>query len=236
MFFVGEWVDVDPEQRRGRRDSEGGRAIIKEIEPSYNLQYLVGGQLSQEVDEQRIHHTTLDTHARRRSPNDELRPSLLSHNYEPVERNQQNTAESQTPANNNRQIVTTASMMREALKYNRKRDPEHPVVKRLNSMMERVNTDNGWLRENEAIVTNTPSPSPNTYLSTDEKDLLLKLYFALQNVTEKPVSSRLAYAWGVTKRTVNNIVQKAVASDNLKVERKKRKDTGKMILNCDEKR
>ena len=68
-FFVGNLVEVEKEHRTGRRDSDGGRAYILEINndpngrgtkrPQYDVKYVVGG-----IKRRRISPVIMETTAR----------------------------------------------------------------------------------------------------------------------------------------------------------------------------
>jgi hypothetical protein len=123
QFFVGEWVDIDPDNRVGRRNSSGGRAIIRSNQPSYNVRYLLYNHLSQDVDESRIHHSSLMTTSQHLSPNGEIVPSLLSYNYHNYLGSQQqlqhgnstNRNHSLNIKSNTSSLITTTSLLKQSL-------------------------------------------------------------------------------------------------------------------------
>jgi hypothetical protein len=134
-------------------------------------------------------------------------------------------------------VVTTAFLIRKALKYsyNPKRDKEHPVVKLLDDLQERPDVGPGWLRKNEATAKNKPPPEPRTFLVQEERELLLKLALILKPIVHQ-TTSKLAFAWGITRNSVNNIINRACQSGDLSVNRKKRSDYGETIENSSRKR
>jgi hypothetical protein len=86
IYSIGALVKVAPEERVGRPDSEGGMAFVKSFDEedlTLDVEYTVTGQESQEVVPQRITAASLATTARRRSPNEATRPSLLSVAHDP---------------------------------------------------------------------------------------------------------------------------------------------------------
>jgi hypothetical protein len=68
MFPHGSLVDVEWEERRGRRDSDGGKAYIVKVKSgenrTYDVQYIIGNRLSPNVAVSCIRATTLQTTAR----------------------------------------------------------------------------------------------------------------------------------------------------------------------------
>ena len=83
VFSVGECADVAPESRSGRRNSEGGRAIVVRNDSAgesvrCDVQCIgVNNHLSQDVAEERTDSAVLDTTARKRKNQAAMRPSLL---------------------------------------------------------------------------------------------------------------------------------------------------------------
>jgi hypothetical protein len=68
-----------------------------------------------------------------------------------------------------------------------------------------------------------------------EKQLALNLRLAVEGSSDSPTHD-IAFAWGVSTRTIQNIRQTAVSSNDMSLERKKRNDTGQTVFNNDKKR
>lgn len=137
-----------------------------------------------------------------------------------------------------RKLVTTAMLIRLALKfaYNaKKKQQRHPVVDNLDEMQKDPDVSPGWLRANEAIAAGRPIPDARSFLTTEEKDLLLKLALILKPIVHQ-TTSKLAYAWGITRNSVNNIINRACDAGDLNPTRKKRSDAGETIANSERKR
>ena len=54
VFRVGDYVEVDGENRIGRRNSEGGKAYIADVSPTISVRYVISGLLSPSVVKERI--------------------------------------------------------------------------------------------------------------------------------------------------------------------------------------
>ena len=52
---VGDYVNIDNENRTGRRNSEGGKGYLETVQPTYNVRYVLTGLLSPNVNRSRIH-------------------------------------------------------------------------------------------------------------------------------------------------------------------------------------
>jgi hypothetical protein len=72
-------VQVDPERRYGKLDSDGGLAFVAKVNANGTLDvsYSLTRTLSKEVLPTRIHPASFRTSARQRSPDEPTRPSLL---------------------------------------------------------------------------------------------------------------------------------------------------------------
>lgn len=132
-------------------------------------------------------------------------------------------------------LITTNVLYKEALKYNRKKDEVHPVVHLLDLMNKNEAIEAGWLRINEAIALDRAIPDLRTFLSDDERELVLKLVLPLK-LAGIPVADRIAWAWGITKRSIERMIKRARSSDDLTVKRKKRSDYGTTLMNSERKR
>ena len=81
IFSLGALVQVKPECRSGRKNSEGGLGYVlsvNETERTVDVSYTVSGTLSQEIQEERLEVASLAVTARRRTNSESKRPSLLS--------------------------------------------------------------------------------------------------------------------------------------------------------------
>lgn len=136
-------------------------------------------------------------------------------------------------------LITTSFLVRLALKHtykpNRSHYDDHPVVVELQKMQKRVDIDAGWLRVNESKAGGRTNPDKRSFLSTDEKELLLKLALILKPIVPH-TTSKLAYAWGISRNSVNNIINRACESNDLCPNRKRRSDVGITMENSEKKR
>ena len=72
-------------------------------------------------------------------------------------------------------------------------------------------------------------------LTEEEKRLMLTLLVALKTLGDT-ATAQVAFAWGITAKTVNRIYKKAMESGTMSVARKERSDKGKTVFNDDAKR
>jgi hypothetical protein len=175
LFYIGEWVDVDPDNRVGRRNSTGGRAIINTNDPTYSVSYILDNHLSQDVDESRIHHSSLMTTSRRLSPEGDVVPSLLSYNYQDHQRARVNVESSSSNDSSLRlqqdldTIITTSSLLQMSLKYFKgnlkNRQTENPAFLLLSDKMD-VELP-GWLRRNQSASGKGSVINLKSFLSND---------------------------------------------------------------------
>ena len=81
-LFVGMYVDIDPENRVGRRNSEGGRGIVTAINNTdISVKYMWSHLTSPRVNQSQIHAADLILTCRQTNTREEATPSLLSHIY-----------------------------------------------------------------------------------------------------------------------------------------------------------
>ena len=236
---VGDLVTVDPLRRYGRPDSEGGQAYVMawhEEQQAADVQYIVGRRSSPLVVAGRMKTAVLATSGRVRNPAERntITPSLISQNPRrlfplPIAENQ-NTPAARRPS----ATKTTSDLVSEMARFNARTAINHPVLIFMAKMHERKGV--GWLRVAEAKKENRAIPKAGSHLSTTEKQLVLNLRLCIKgtadpnNKTEAPVSE-IARAWGVSRQTVLNIERRAINKNGMAIERKKRNDAGKTMLN-----
>ncbi len=249
----GNMVSVRPEQRRGRRDSEGGVGFVKKKkrrtnhgavvsltqdsaasgQSLFDVKYLVSGGLSQDIERDRISVAMLGATARPRHDG-ELGPSLLSRlpttrQQQPVERpaaivqTKYSTAWFVSTANQ-KERGTKERMTIAALRDKKKRDVS------------------GWLRNLEHDIDPKSAPpnfissgvKPKVHLTDKERDKAMKLL-----LLAKPhvcAIMLVSYAWGVDRKTLESWEKKMLCHGSLRVERKPRSDTGLTLINSEKKR
>ena len=93
-FCDGDYVEIDPESRSGRRDSEGGKGFIEALHPTLDVRYVISGLLSPSVDSSRIHTAKISTSGRRKGVDGGRTPSILDYSYPEYRRQQLLIAES----------------------------------------------------------------------------------------------------------------------------------------------
>ena len=81
-------MDVNPECRSGRRDSEGGKGHIEAIHPTIDICYVISGLLSPSANSNRIHTAKISTTGRRKGVDGGRTPSILDYNYPEYRRQQ----------------------------------------------------------------------------------------------------------------------------------------------------
>ena len=192
VFKPGDLVDVKPEHRTGRKDSDGGRAFIQSVRSNdnqrgtYDVKYIIGSGngLSQGVAEDRISHALMDNVARKRRGDAMGRPSLLSLLHVPIPSFA--TTPSTSAPRPSRKINTSKllEMAKQSLPPLRK-NKGLDALKRFNNKRTA-----GWLRIEEGL-------NKTKQLSSAEKELVMPLYFALRSVDDS-AGEMVAFAWGVT--------------------------------------
>jgi hypothetical protein len=150
MFTHGSLVDVESEERRGRRDSEGGKAYVVKVESgenrTYDVQYIIGNLLSPNVAVSRIRPTMLQTTARLRRGETGTRPSLLSPSLTP--RNLDFTRGAETPQQRSNGPTMTKVLFGTSKRWIRgKLNPALILLTKMNEKEEQ-----GWLRKAEAVA------------------------------------------------------------------------------------
>ena len=235
LFSNGALVEVAPEQRRGRPNSEGGLGFVVGFDTNamtVNILYALGG-LSQEIPSTRVKPATLDTTARRRPRQISTQPSLLSINHH---------SSNQQPANmtgcsTHTQLKGAAKYVQESASWLPNGRKKHLVL----WFLRKGKKEKGWLRNLEAKIENCEPPRKKQQLNTKERATLTQLFAIVKNV---PVSNYpagcspvadLAYAWGIGRTTVTDIF-KTVTDCHNDAKRKKRSDAGLTVFNSDKRR
>jgi hypothetical protein len=198
---IGDYVKVDPENRIGRRDSEGGLGFIEAISPGYNVRYLVPNRLSPNVNEGRIHSARIATTGRRKGRDGGIAPSMLDHTYPEYRRLQDELiAESVEPnidncrvvaADDDDELVSTSYLLSRLLD-----NRDHGYILDIIDKMNYTN-EKGWLRINESILRNTDTPDLNTHLLPNEKDLVVKLIVPIKLICYHAIH-KIGYTWGIS--------------------------------------
>ena len=82
-LFVGMWVDVEGEIRSGRRNSEGGRGMITNINEnnSVSIKYTISNLMSPDVKSARVRQADFILSGRGSNADGSPTPSFLSHLY-----------------------------------------------------------------------------------------------------------------------------------------------------------
>ena len=237
-YAVGELVDVLPEERQGRPNSEGGRAIILDVvastpskPSSYSIKYIGvnHGLLSPAVKADRISSAIFDTTARKPRGNSNTkatRPSILSIHHEPSVT--ASVASMPPPPKKKKappKYSTTWFIDQAHSPHGNNGMDALDLLTDCNSKKE-----DGWLRSMEKLK--NPKKSQ---LTQDEKTLMLTLLVALKTLGDT-ATAQVAFAWGITAKTVNRIYKKAMESGTMSVARKERSDKGKTVFNDDAKR
>ena len=187
-LFVGMWVDVDGEHRIGTRNSEGGRAIITNINDNYvAVKYLLTSLCSPEVKSARIRPADLILSGRRKSRDGSTTPSLLSHLYGEY-RSQQQISQSQHELVDTRVVNLFPQLINTGLLLNMLMEKSN-VCNVVKAIKENNQTEGkGWLRKTEAKLLNINlHQKEKMYLNENEKELVLKLLLSL-----KPLYTRAA--------------------------------------------
>eukprot|EP00978_Attheya_sp_CCMP212_P044293 scaffold306184_cov27-Attheya_sp.AAC.1 len=80
IYSVGALVEVEPEHRTDRPDSNGGKGWIHSFPPDgkATVKYIGTNRLSCDIAPRRLHQSSLATHAHRSERNRLTVPSLLS--------------------------------------------------------------------------------------------------------------------------------------------------------------
>ena len=173
-LFVGMWVDVDGEQRIGTRNSEGGRAIITNINDNYvAAKYLLTNLCSPEVKSARIRPADLILSGRRKSRDGLTTPSLLSHLYGEY-RSQQISSQTQHEVVDTRVVDLFPQFINTGLLLNMLLEKSN-VCNVIKAIKENNQTEGkGWLRRTEAKFLNINlQQKEKTYLNEKEKELVL---------------------------------------------------------------
>lgn len=246
-LFIGMYVDVQPENRIGERNSDGGRGIITSINAendsndsnTFDVKYILSNLKSPIVKKARIRSANFVLTGRRKTTNGEATPSLLSHLYGAfIGQQLQNEIENErspttTAVTTEPEMVTTASLLRMCIIPTQLRKSQHPVI----VLIKKKNDDciEGWLRANEKSLENSKHTKITKHLSNHENSLILKLMVPLKTISYA-ATSKVAYAWGVDRTTIVKLLRKARNDPTFTVNRKKRSDTGLTILNSAKKR
>ena len=232
-------MEVDPENRIGRRNSEGGKAYVATVSPTISVRYVISGLLSQSVVKERIHVAKIGTSGRRRGIDGGRTPSILDNSYPEYQRQQQLIADSLflPPLNQNEpvrrnsivncRLVTTRYLLSLFLKKGGKEVLE--VIEKMNKTNEE-----GWLRKAENVNKQKETPK-NTHLLEKEKELVVKLTMCLKMFQCQRATSKVRYAWGVSRCTIQRIIKKEVL-ENGDFKRKERNDKGLTLFNSERKR
>jgi hypothetical protein len=235
MFTHGSYVDVEPEERTGRRDSEGGKAYVVHVDGRFDVRYVIGNIFSPNVDVSRIRPTTVQTTARRRQGETGTRPSLLSRQRRlPSSRRLFPEPQQQRRSNS---LMTTNELLILSRPWTRGSGAPNPALIYLTKM--NAKAEKGWLRKAEADKADRDRDVPTAkklgQLSTREKQLVLSLKQTLDSVGDT-VAAAMASAWGVTSKTVRRIQNQSLKVDGLAAPRKERFDKGDTVFTSDAKR
>jgi len=233
---VGALVNVKPESRRGRPNSEGGMAYVLEVNEDNDLtvdvRYVVSNTLSQEVLPTRLKPASLAVHARKKSKTELARPSLLSIAHKgqalPV------TPSSSSPATPKGLV----SKLAEAVNWDSNSNKRHPVFTWL--MKQRKMNEEGWLRRTEATIAGRDIPKPKSHLLAVKRRFLVEIEILRRALPTNygnnsfPLSDH-AFAWGIKPFSLKRIYTLAMKRNN-DVKRKTRNDKGLTIFNSQKKR
>ena len=239
QFLVGDLVEVDKERRFTGQDSEGGRGFLCSVDvenATAKVRYVVDRHTSPRVAFNRMKKALIATVGRTNNNEnaDAITPSLMS--LEPSARRLFQPLP--TRANNisprASTTKTTRDLVNEMNSYNARSATDHPVLEYMEVTGKRKGK--GWLRQADAKLSGRQLAAPMKrppHLSKEEKQLLLNLRNALRGTVRRYVDNPtflLAEAWGVSKRTINNIDKQSMSSREMQTERKRRHDAGTSIF------
>ena len=232
---VGDYVRVDSERRVGRPDSEGGNGYIVCTSPSIDVRYVVSGLLSPDVDSCRVHQATIGTTGRRRRGN--AGPSILTPTYSRYVAQQRLIVEGSTSSTASIIPVRRRNIF-ENCRVNTRYLLSIAIEKKGKGMIEtivRMNSTNeeGWLRRSENLQDEaSKTRTQGTYLNVKEKEMVVKLTTCMKMLCQRAVSY-VAYAWGVSRWTVQRILRSEMLG--ISFEKKKFKNMGLTLFNCEKK-
>ena len=241
----GSLVDVTPQQKTGRRNSEGGRGLVikkkrrrldgdgNEVvltqqtnntaasgESLYNVRYLVGGGLSQNIMRERIDVAMIGTTARFREGQATTRPSILSTEHLPAVA----TAPAAPLRNPGPHRHSMPWLLKLAGKRSKQRNGSITFVLLEELKRKNKNETNGWLRRMET--------GNSGHLSTDEKRRMFDLYLPIKSAEGS--SEAVRHAWGVSRSSFHELYKSFIKNGNTR--RKRRSDAGVTLINSDQKR
>lgn len=220
-------MEVAREHRKGKRDSDGGRAFIKTVgevvhHGTFEVKCAIGtgNCLSQDVKEARLSPVPMDTTARRCKGDHSSRLSLLSSHHAPRRRSLPPQKQSSVPSVKKKSAVINTA---KPLVMSKRRPP----LPKLNSALNVLKIQNSkrpkrWLQIVEALST-------GKQLNQLEKQLALSLHLVLRTMED----TAAAAVWGVTRQSVCGWEKKAKQANGLKTERKTRCDKGKTVFDSD---
>jgi hypothetical protein len=164
IYSVGAIVEVDPEARTGRRNSDGGKAFVKNLkfDGKVDVEYILDHILSQDIVPARLHVSGLATQARRRKGEEVPRPSLLSGSHRS---NLENRCPKRQPASTQQAAARGfAGAFEKSRQWTSTGGKRHPLMEILRRG--KKNKDRGWLRAQEAEIANRSTPKPKSHLLT----------------------------------------------------------------------
>ena len=205
---VGDYVYVSPENRTGRRNSEGGNGYITQLSPQINVKYVIGSALfSPNVNARRIHRMSIGSTGNCRRASCAPRRNLLGNGL--IVNSGSPTTGSTGTTGSTDDVVNCIFLTKMLLE-----DKEKAV--RLIVNLNKINIK-GWLRTNEKNEQNNQplSTTTNTHLSSDEKEKIVNLTITLKMINNCAIS-RMAYAWGITRMTLTRLINKKNKNGNLK--------------------
>lgn len=216
-------VEVDPEDRNGRPDSNGGKAWMRSFNHENGrgtVSYIIDGRMSLDIEPGRLHQASLTTFARRNRKNesDGSRPSILTPAHrENHLRSQSNNNHTNRHGTQQFGIVNVFAKSRH-WDSSRNSRQKHPLLKYLQDG--KKTKEKGWLRLQEAQVANRPEPKQNSHLNTPERELVVPVRTIITSVPKdrRPKRSRpnsdLAFAFGKTQKTIRNINKRVLEHNN----------------------
>ena len=187
----------------------------------YDVFYTVDNRLSQEVTRERIDVANLATTARRRDPEDETRPSLLSTSHQPSDKHP-------TPRQVRRKTRHIKYSYRWLMGNRNKYHKGIPLV--LYSLKRREKSaSKGWLR----VMESTAPVNLRSQLTEAERKQAMDLVAACAPSDE---GARLvAYAFGKTAASIRKSLRNMI-KNNGSLARKQRADTGTTVITSQKKR
>ena len=256
----GTLVRVDPEARRGRRDSEGGVGVVQKKnkwtedenqqvivatqdstnadgESVFDVRYTLDGRLSQDVEKSRVHVANLETIAHCRSATEESHPSILCPQHQPGAMTGAMLEQQQQKHPTTRQSAplpcrySHAWLMNKLKETHRHRDGRLESCALVEMKKRKISQKKGWLLEMEQQ--DNPDPDFKVRLTPAMKTKAMALYAGL--LPHDSAAVLVGHAWNVTSKSIIKMYNR-MNERNGSTAHKVQKDAGKTLINSEAKR